>query len=368
MNTPGTAWSVTTGTDPGVTTNDWIITCSGTSVDTATFTSETITQTGMTFAGLLEVFDGGTTQGDDTGFRLTNNTVTAGGPSSSAPIYAATAAASTGGSSVLLRIRELPSTPVAYGTTGTVGSGTTSATPAFPASVAAGDLLVMCVASKYPVTPSVPNTPTDAFGGSWAAVTNGAANGGADPDGAATGHATATLFYKLAVGTENTTASVGSCTSACNAISASISRYTKADSTANFSLSATGGSHNTADTTWSVTGAADNDVTGTDVLTTCSANASNNVFSAEAFTQTNVVFGTIVERADTGTTFGDDVGVKVVDVIALTGTSGGSNAPTFTATNAGSTGGATTFLRIRQVAAVAAPPNSSSGWMGIILK
>lgn len=124
-NTPNTAWSVTAGSDPGITAGDVIVALTARNSDLRAFAAAgSLSATGVTFGTDTELIDTGTTQGDDLGHLISDHTV-ASGTSSAAPVYTATANGSDNltepaGATVLMRLRELDS-----GTTGAAaGVGT----------------------------------------------------------------------------------------------------------------------------------------------------------------------------------------------------------------------------------------------------
>ncbi len=362
-NLSSLSWSATAGTDPDVTTNDMVVTCSGSYTDTSTFTVEALSQTGVTFGTMVERIDVAVTDGDDMRIVSSEHPVTA-GPSSAADLtFTATASALTGGSTAFLRLREVAST-VTFGSIGTASAGSTSVTPVAPATVNAGDLLVLCVVNKYP--PNGPSTPTDAFGGAWAAVTNGQASGGNDPDGVDDGHVFSTLYVKTATGTEDS-GNVSVTITSGNVTSSNILRYT--NTTGAWLTAGTNGEDATTDTSWSVTGAQDPGVQAGDIIVTCSGLATDVALmteTTEVLTQTGIIYGLGNERFDASSGVGDDVGIKISGFYAISGTS--SDVPTFVATlTSGSSAGSTAFVRIRQDSAAAAVSQPAQGFLGVIL-
>lgn len=223
---------------------------------------------------------------------------------------------------------------------GASASGTTSAAPTIPAG-AVGDLLVLCVANKYPT--NAPSTPSG-----WIAPTNNQATGGAGAAGLDAGTVYSTIFVRVADGTEGATVTV-SVTSG-NSMRAFVCRY-RAPTLGGYDYACTGGSDNSAGTSWSVTGAANPGITAGDMVVVCSAaNADTQSFSSEAVSATGITWGTSNERTDAGWTDGDDGKIIVSDHPATSGTA--SAAPVFTMTASGTSGsqpaGASVFLRIRE--------------------
>ncbi len=103
----GTAWSVTCGSDPGITLDDLCFWLAGGTVNTsATFTVEAITATGATFGMMTEREDAGSNTGNG-GRRVVATMACTAGPSSAAPVLTGTSASSSqSGVGAILRIRE----------------------------------------------------------------------------------------------------------------------------------------------------------------------------------------------------------------------------------------------------------------------
>lgn len=117
-----TSWSITGAADPGVTAGDMLIALNAINSDGQTFSSQAMSQSGITFGTATERVDAGTNQGDDVGGMISDHVVSS-GTSSGVPTYTATASASAtnrpAGACVILRIRE---------TTGTTGDAALSQT------------------------------------------------------------------------------------------------------------------------------------------------------------------------------------------------------------------------------------------------
>src|SRR5262249_156376 len=88
---------------------------------------------------------------------------------------------------------------VSFADISAAASGSTSVAPAYSASTADGDLLVLCVVSKHAGTASVPSTPAN-----WTAPPNnsGDSSGGDDTVTGTNdqGATRATMFYRVASG------------------------------------------------------------------------------------------------------------------------------------------------------------------------
>jgi hypothetical protein len=229
---------------------------------------------------------------------------------------------------------------IAFGAVGTAASGTTSLSVPYPAGISAGDLLVSCIASKYPT--NGPSTPSG-----WTLPAGGQGSGG-DGLGAGLdqGDVYATVFTRVADGSETGNLSISIPSG--NAAYAIMARYTK--TLGGWAVAARSGVDSTGDTSWSVLAAADPGVTAGDIVATCTAiNTDLAGYSAHAMTQTGITYGAANERADNGTSLGDDVGLKMSDHVVSSGTSSG--APTYTSSIAsGAPEGASVFLRLREVA------------------
>ena len=233
---------------------------------------------------------------------------------------------------------------IAYVDAGTVAAGTTSLSVPYPATVAAGNLLVLAICNKYPT--NRPSTPTD-----WTAPSGNQYSGGAGSAGADTGTVYITYYVKIATGSETGNVSV-TLTSA-NTCIGRIFRFSKA-ATATWAYACAGGSDNSAGTAWSVTAGSDPGVTANDLLIIASAMCGNPMTgSGYGLTQTGVTFGSITERQDSGTNNGDDCSLIVVTVPISSGT--GSAAPVFTFTVGGTASataaGASGILRMRELPA-----------------
>jgi hypothetical protein len=105
--TAGTGFSVTTGSNPGISANDHVVSFAAFRSDAATPCSShlDVTATGCTFTDTHDpATDPETTTGFDMGMCVTRSVCTA-GPSSAAPVLAATLAASHTGSAACIRLR-----------------------------------------------------------------------------------------------------------------------------------------------------------------------------------------------------------------------------------------------------------------------
>ncbi len=233
---------------------------------------------------------------------------------------------------------------IAYEATGApaVATGTTTLSVAYPTTVAAGNLLILFIANKYPT--NGPATPDG-----WTAPSGNQYSRGGGTPGVDTGDVYITLFLKIADGTE--TGNVSVTLTGANTSIGRIFRYSK-DASKDWEYVCAGGSDNAAGTSWSVTAGSNPGVTANDMVLVGSGICGNtNTATAEAITQTGVTFGTMQERQDSGSNTGDDIAMWMTEHPVSSGT--GSAAPVYTATVAGTgsatAAGASLFLRLREV-------------------
>jgi MSHA biogenesis protein MshQ len=247
---------------------------------------------------------------------------------------------------VLILCPAVASAQIGFGAKGAASGGTTSVSLAYPAGIAAGDLLVVCLANKYPA--NGPETTPSGF----VIPTNGQGSGGQGASGVDAGNVYATVFVKVADGSEagNLSIAIASGNSAVGVIA----RYTK--TLASWSYAATNGAMNTASTSWSVTGAADPGVVGGDLVVACTAVNGNAVLftgASHVMAQAGVTYAAGTEREEGTSATGDDTALVLADMAASSGTSSG--VPTYTATTsvggADTPAGATVILRLRETAA-----------------
>lgn len=234
---------------------------------------------------------------------------------------------------------------IAFVAAGTVTTGAASLAVPYPASIAAGQLLILSIANKYPT-----NTPITPSG--WIAPANNQFSGGAGGAAEDTGSVYITVYLKIADGTE--TGNVTVTLTGANSSVARIFSYSK-DSDKTWEYVLAGGSDNAAGTSWSVTGGSDPGVQLGDMLLVASAlNGQPMTATVEAVSQTGVTFGTMVERQDSGTTVGDDSSLWFTEHPVTAGAS--IAAPVYSATVGGTASataaGAILFLRLREAPVV----------------
>lgn len=251
---------------------------------------------------------------------------------------------------------------IAFGTaSASAATGSTSLSVAYPASIAAGDLLLLFVCNKYPT--NGPSTPSG-----WSTLTDGQGSGGAGASGIDTGSTYCTVFYRIADGSESGNVSV-TITSGNSAVGV-INRYTKA-ADKDWALAACQGADTAGgSTTYTFTGNVDPGLTAADFVVAAAAiNSDTYTYSAQGITATGIsAWGTVTERWDAGTTTGQDCKIVVSDHPVTTGTS--SEAPVFTMTASGSAtnspAGAGVMVRLREVDPPAAgfDPLGMAGFFG----
>ncbi|MEN9558704.1 MAG: hypothetical protein RL141_1073 [Candidatus Parcubacteria bacterium] len=357
--TGNTAVSIGMSANPGVAANDLILAAMVIPTDITTpsqFSAEAFTQTGVTFGTVTEISEPDTTTGNQIGGFVVRVPVTA-GTGSASPILSATAGGTVTnvrGPGVFIRIRATGT--ITFQSSGAVAiAGTTtgvSVCPPHPASVASGDLLVTIIGMK----PSTANSGSVTTPSGWTAVSGGSltgAGGYGTTLAVDTGNTNVFSFFRQATGSEVTERCFALSTN--NVSWAQMHRLSKGAGTT-WDVAATTGSDITGDTSVSIGMSANPGVAANDLILAAmvipTAVTTPSQFSAEAFTQTGVTFGTVTEISEPDTTTGNDLGGFMVRVPVTAGT--GSAAPTLTATAGGTVTnvrGPGLFIRIREVGA-----------------
>ncbi|MHB8845672.1 MAG: CxxxxCH/CxxCH domain c-type cytochrome [Nitrospirota bacterium] len=231
---------------------------------------------------------------------------------------------------------------ITYSSSGALVYGTTPLATAYPSGIVANDLLVLVVGMK----PTTINNGTVTTPTGWTALTLIRSTTGTQ--GGDTGGTNLFTFYRVAAGTETGTLSVT--TASANVAWAQMYRFT--DNTA-WSVANATGTDTTTGAAVSITFSSDPGVQQgdyilgamcipTDVTTPAQ-------FSAQAFSQTGITFGTVTEISEPDSSTGNDIGGFVVQAPVASGTATGS--PTMTATAGGTTTnvqGPGVFVRIRE--------------------
>lgn len=236
---------------------------------------------------------------------------------------------------------------IAFGSQGTTPSGTTasitgttSVTPAAPASMASGDVVVIGVAAK-------PDTATIVTPNGWERLD--IFSGGAGTAGVDGGPVAAAVFYRVKASNWSSmpTITVTSGTSAM----AQAFRYT--NGTGFWDVVACHGADTSTGTGWSVTGDRDPGIKAGDmVLQFTAANSDAGTWSSQAVTATGIsAWGTVTERSEWKTTQGNDLGGYVSEHPVTTGTSSAAPVATGTASTSGadSMRGVTIIVRLREL-------------------
>jgi MSHA biogenesis protein MshQ len=211
-------------------------------------------------------------------------------------------------------------------------AGGTTVSPAYPASIAAGDMLVVIVGQKPQsvTTGGTADTPSG-----WAALTAATgATGGYETDTTAdAGNTNLFAFYLEAAGGESGTLDVTLGTN--NVAWAVMHRLSK--DTGTWDLANVNGGDTSGDATWSVAFGSDPGVRANDFILVAACiptdiNAGG-AFSSPSLSQSGVTFGTVDEEAEPFTNTGLDIAGGLWRCPVTAGTSSGN--PTFSATVSG---------------------------------
>lgn len=212
----------------------------------------------------------------------------------------------------------------------------TSVTPAFPASIAAGNMLIMIVGQRG----SAANVGTVTTPSGWTRVfaftnTGGENTGGYSTTwGAGTGNTNLYVFKKVATGSETGTETV---TLASNNVSwSSIHQYSK--TAANWRINSSMGTDVTTGTGVSIAAFYPLGViSGDQLLGAMVIPANVATFSAEAFASSGATIGAATEIHEAASANGNQIGGFVARAACTAGSSAASVRPTLTATAAGTT-------------------------------
>lgn len=217
---------------------------------------------------------------------------------------------------------------------GTLASGTTSASPAYPAGLQPTDISLLTVSCKpYNSTITTPSGWTKIV-----EITNGTTASGAD-----TGSVLVATYYRVGAFTGTTTVTL----SGSNSVGAQITSFQKSDTNKVWDLSSfTTGIDNTNGANYSATGLANINVTTGDwIYTGTGMNANLGSLSANLITATGATLGSTINDTTSGFNDGDNGRVAISHASVDSGSSSG--APAYTCTNASSSSGATIFVRMR---------------------
>lgn len=108
--TPGTGWSVTAGSDPGITAGDIVLTVSGMNSDAYAWSAQSISATSVTFANHEELSELNATNNNDVEMTVSAHFATS-GTSSAAPVFVMTSSGSATnapvGATIFVRARQV---------------------------------------------------------------------------------------------------------------------------------------------------------------------------------------------------------------------------------------------------------------------
>jgi hypothetical protein len=232
---------------------------------------------------------------------------------------------------------------IAYGALGTLTTtGTTAPNIAYPSGISEGDLLIMVLGNR-------PNASTFSTPSGWTAPSGNTATGGAGSEGAGTGVVRATVFTRVATGTES--GSFALSLSSGTSVVGGIFRVGRTTGK-NWSVALASGSDSSAGTSYSAAMGSDPGVTSGDLVFVASVTSEDTpTFASEALSQTGVTYGTMTERIDQAVTTGNDLHLVLSEHAITSGTSSAAATYTMTAsgTNAANTAGVSIMIRLRQV-------------------
>lgn len=250
---------------------------------------------------------------------------------------------------------------IAFGTQGTTPSGTTasitgstSVTPALPASLANGDMVLIVVSNKADTV-----SPTTPAGWNLGATSAG----GAGASGNNSGATRTTVFYREKDASWSTMPAI-TVTSG-NSTIAQAFRYTKASNMV-WDLAFAIGANSTNTASYSATATSNPGFTAGDLaFVAISLGDDAPTYSAEVITATGVsAWGTMTERAEGRTTTGNDISNVIFDRPVTTGTSTAN--PVVTATISVATqSGPMVIARLREVAPPVQVSSSDGGSIAV---
>lgn len=218
------------------------------------------------------------------------------------------------------------------------GAATTANSVAHPATVNAGDLLMLTRVFKYPAS-ATPDTPAG-----W--TLQGNVTGGAGSPGAGTGDVGVYVWTKEADGTEDGTNLTISATGTVNASLSQIHRFTKT-SALRWSIAVVTGTDTESSTTYDVTAGTALALVVDDLLVVLAGVNANVNPGSVALVASGATFTGTTERSDNGTVAGDDLRHDLITGGVTSGSSSGAPQVTATLTAAGA--GAAVFVRLREI-------------------
>lgn len=239
--------------------------------------------------------------------------------------------------------------------TGALAYSITNPAVPYPSSLAANNLIVLLVGQK-PATANGGGITTPAGFTLVGSLASGDTGGYGATLAADTGNVNLYVYTKVATGSESGNLTV---TTADNSVAFG-QMYRLSNASGNWNVAAVFGSDITAGNV-SITGGSDPGVTAEDYILGAMCIPTDVTtpaqFSAEAFSQTGVTFGTVQEISEPDTTLGNQIGGFTCRARVLSGTS--SAAPVMTATAGGTTTnvrGPGVFIRIRESTTAAYQP------------
>ncbi len=232
-------------------------------------------------------------------------------------------------------------------------AGGATVAPAYPASVAEGDLLVLIVGMK----PSTANSGSVTTPAGWIPITSLTGAGGYGGTlGGDTGNTNVFTFYTVAVGGETGTLTVSLTT---NNVSWA-QMYRLSNATRGWDVAGTTGSDATGGAAVSIAMSANPGVTAGDYILGAMVIPTDvstpGQFSGEGLSQTGITFGAVTEISEPDSGNGNDIGGFTYRAPVSSGTA--SAAPTLTATAGGTTTnvrGPGVFIRVREVSFTPGP-------------
>lgn len=231
-----------------------------------------------------------------------------------------------------------PSPTVTFGAIGTGANGTTTVAPSYPAGITAGQYLT-CEVSSGSTGNATPTTPVG-----WTLLATGASTDGTF--GVDTGPRRATVFGKIAVGTETGTLTVS--ITGGNTCRGTITRWTKSQAGYAWDVVAQGANDSTSGTGVSMTTAAISWAPGDAAMVVVGQRVDSATQSAQAITAAGITFGARTNRATTAVTTGNEIRHVVDTFAAVTaGTASVATTWAYTASAAVSAGGV--VVRLREV-------------------
>ncbi len=230
----------------------------------------------------------------------------------------------------------------AWGAIGTAASGTTSATPSYPAGMDADQAVFLAITGRS-------NTAdTAATSTGFSDVTGGTLEGGTGTWGVDLGTRRAQIMRKDTVtGSESGSITVSLAGTSANTLRASLFRI-PVPTGYTLGVACASGADTTNATAYSATSGALDLQPGDLLVLVTAQNLDSGTATSRAVSATGITFGSITNRADTAVTNGNDHRHIINTVPVTAGT--GNVAVTFSYTSSGNCSGPTVFMRLRLTA------------------